>query len=109
MSAVSEAFDALSVPERVALLVALEFEAPERYAEWDERDTRYMCLWYEVQSELNACYRRSGWDAGAGVVYRAAHHAPAPSKKPARSAASEAARAEIASAIKDFSLTISRG
>jgi hypothetical protein len=111
MSTISEAFDALSLEERIALLIALEFEDPARYAEWEEKDTRYYCMFYEVQSELNACYRRSGWDAGAGVVYRAAHQAA-----PARATAARKTpvvmteeRKKIMEGIKDFHLTISRG
>ena len=107
MSAVSAAFDALTLEERIALLIALEFEDPARYAEWDEKETRYYCMYYEVQSELNSCFKRSGWDSGSKIV---AHH-QAPTRAAARPEPTKLTpeRQAIADGIRDFRVTISRG
>ena len=76
MSAISEAFDALSREERLQLLVDLEFEDPMRYASRDEIDLRYCCLVYEVQNELANCYVRGTWSGSAKVIANYATKAP---------------------------------
>ena len=109
MSAVSAAFDALTLEERIALLIALEFEDPARYAEWPEQDTRYYCMYYEVQSELNSCFKRSGWDSGSKIVAHA-HQAPARTATRSKPTKLTPERQAIADGIRDFRVvTISRG
>jgi hypothetical protein len=63
MSNAGSAFDALTTDERVALLVTLGFDEPQRYLGWEPNDLRYGCMFYEVQDELDRCYVKGQWSA----------------------------------------------
>jgi hypothetical protein len=122
----AEAYNALSHEDRLKLLAELEFENPSRYLERDERNTRFECMFYEVQCELAQCYTRGVWaatpaelrqrvktqqvlgakgeTARSSVAPRAAK--PESSKLPVQL---DPKRQEIANAIKDFKISITMG
>ena len=103
MSAISEAFDALSKEERLQLLADLEFEDPMRYASRDEVELRYYCLVYEVQDELGTCYHQGKWSDIAAPVRTVE---PTAKEKPSSTTTSGVTRALIAERIKTLKLTI---
>jgi hypothetical protein len=63
MSRAGSAFDALTADDRLALLVTLGFDGPQRYQGWEPQDLQYGCLFYEVQDELDRCYVKGQWSA----------------------------------------------
>ena len=72
MSAAGSTFDQMNRDEKLSLLVALGFDEPQRYREWDEKDLKYGCLFFEVQDELDRCFVKGQWLA-APLIERPIH------------------------------------